>query len=311
MNGRTRRSRAVPVPTPGAGSRHLRSRFLLLHNPLAGRNRVELPRDVAAALRAQGAVVEERLLAGESSITAAALRSFDALVVSGGDGTVRFVAKQIKDIDIELGIIPNGTGNVLAEELQLPRTAVDIAHALRHGPSIPIAGGEANGELFLLMFGAGFDGTVVAGLSERHKRWLGKLAYAVPIVRALSAKPIMFDAAIDDRMVRASWLVAASASRYGGRFVLTRMTSVIEPGLATVVSRATGRWQRARELLWLIFGAIERAPTIDVSIADHVRILERTPAAHVDGDGLEGADFLIVPRTSCARVITAAASCAP
>ena len=68
-----------------------------------------------------------------------------------------------------LGIIPVGTGNVLAHEIGLARTADAIARMLLEGPVAKVACAQANGEPFLLMVGAGFDARVVAALDQRLK----------------------------------------------------------------------------------------------------------------------------------------------
>ena len=61
---------------------------------------------------------------------------YDAVVAAGGDGTIRQVAAALLDAETPLGIIPVGTGNVLAHEIGLAANAHAVAHMLLNGPTI-------------------------------------------------------------------------------------------------------------------------------------------------------------------------------
>jgi diacylglycerol kinase (ATP) len=57
---------------------------------------------------------------------------FDTILVCGGDGTVFNVIQGVAGTEIPVGILPFGTGNVLAQNLDLPRNPVDAARKLLH-----------------------------------------------------------------------------------------------------------------------------------------------------------------------------------
>lgn len=74
----------------------------------------------------------------------------DMLVVAGGDGTVACAAQRIAGTDIVLGILPFGTANVLARDLDIPVGDIAAAVAvLRDGTVREIDAAEVNGHLFL------------------------------------------------------------------------------------------------------------------------------------------------------------------
>jgi diacylglycerol kinase (ATP) len=55
----------------------------------------------------------------EPAAEAALVGDFDAIVAAGGDGTVHDAAEGLIGHSIPLGIIPMGTGNVFARDLNL------------------------------------------------------------------------------------------------------------------------------------------------------------------------------------------------
>lgn len=211
--------------------------------------------------------------------------NYDAVVVSGGDGSIRSVAAAYKT-SITIGVIPNGTGNVLAEELALPRRAEDIADLLIHGPALVIQGGTVRGEPFLLMFGAGFDGEIVKRISRTTLRSMGKLAYVGPVLAALMTRPYLFEIDTDGVKSWASWVLISNAAHYAGRFRLTDMTNIREPGMIAVLSRATTRRQRVAELLRLAVGCFPRTTTIEMRSMQRAEIRMPDASAQVDGEPL-------------------------
>ena len=270
-----------------------RKRFLIIHNPIAGRNRLDVVQEVARYLVQAGAVCDLRVK--EDTTRDDAIETYDAVVASGGDGTVRGVVTMLGGKNIPIGLIPAGTGNVLAEELRLPRKPTEIVDMLLHGPVAALSTASINGAPCLLMVGAGFDGEVVAGLPMALKRRIGKPAFGWPILMALARKPRMFEIEVDGRTREASWLVVSNAARYAGRFLLSENTSILSPGFNVVISRATSRRQRLLELLHLVAGRLERARTIAMMPAHTVDIREaESLAAQVDGEPVASSSYRIV-----------------
>lgn len=280
----------------GAGS-PLRKRFLIVHNPIAGRNRLDIVQEVARRLGQAGAAVDLHVRQDNArdDDLPAPLDSYDAVVASGGDGTVRGMVSLLRGTDVPFGLIPAGTGNVLAEELRLPRKAGEIADMLLRGPVVALSTASINDAPCLLMVGAGFDGHVVAGLPIALKRRIGKSAFGWPILTALARKPQVFAVTVDGHAHETSWLVVSNTARYAGRFLLSQRTNILSPGFNVVISRATSRRQRLLELLYLVAGRLERARTIDMVPAHAVDIPDAEKlAVQVDGEPVASSSFMVV-----------------
>jgi diacylglycerol kinase family enzyme len=228
--------------------------------------------------------------------------SFDALVAAGGDGTIRQVARAVAGTDTPLGIIPLGTANVLAHEIGLPRTAQELGHVLQAGPAATIAAPLANGELFLLMAGAGFDGRVIEALSHAVKGQIGKLAYAGPIVRALTRPPDALEVYIEGKQHRANWVVVTNARHYGGRFVIAPSTSVRKAGLRAILFHTSRRVELLNSLLALAAGRLNTCRHVSEHACANVEVKSETRVAvQVDGDPF-GATPLVVQAEAGPRV---------
>ena len=72
----------------------------------------------------------------------AVANGFDTIFVCGGDGTILQVIQGVAGSEVALGVIPLGTGNVLAQNLRLPRDPMAAARAQMHAPAISIPLGK-------------------------------------------------------------------------------------------------------------------------------------------------------------------------
>jgi diacylglycerol kinase (ATP) len=111
----------------------------------------------------------------------------EIVIAAGGDGTVRSVAEALSGTTAALGILPLGTGNLLARNLELPLSdlvsCVDIAlhGAVRRidmvGLRVNFEGGRTSEMNYLVMGGAGFDAQIMTDAKEELKSRWGWLAY--------------------------------------------------------------------------------------------------------------------------------------
>lgn len=169
---------------------------------------------------------------GQGVAAAAIAAGAEMLIVAGGDGTVRAVAELVADTsaDVELVIVPLGTGNLFARNLDIPiddlaaafRRAVDgEARAVDVGwVEVDLESGtERHG--FVVMVGFGLDAQMIAETDEGLKDKAGWLAYVESLGRALSSSDVVpFTITTDDGAERAeeghTFLVANCGTLQGG-----------------------------------------------------------------------------------------------
>ncbi|SJN23680.1 Conserved protein with diacylglycerol kinase catalytic domain [Microbacterium esteraromaticum] len=145
---------------------------------------------------------------GRAMAEAGVAAGCEVLIAVGGDGTVRTVAEVISAAPDApaLGIIPQGTGNLLARNLGIPLGSIPRAlQVISAGSHREIDMGwvradEQNDETgFLVMIGFGLDAHMLAETDDDLKDKAGWLAYVEAMGRAFAAaESVTFELAIDD-----------------------------------------------------------------------------------------------------------------
>ena len=115
---------------------------------------------------------------------------YAAVFTLGGDGTVMEVAAALVGQRTPVGVLPGGTGNLIARAFGIP---LGVRHAVR----ALLAGGEASidlgrlgdGRCFAFAAGVGVDAYMVAHTPARWKRRLGVLAYTLTAARGVLRYP--------------------------------------------------------------------------------------------------------------------------
>jgi diacylglycerol kinase (ATP) len=289
----------------------MRRRFFLIYNPSAGRDRRLYIEAVVDALVDAGAeIVRSDAIGADAACDAAriAARSgrYDALIAAGGDGTVRQAAIASIGTSCPVGAVMMGTGNVLAHELGLPRAPAAIALMLQNGPTIDIELASANGEPFLLMAGAGFDGRIVANLNQSLKQRFARAAYGPATLSALRVPLDRLRVTIEGHEHTCAWAIVTSAARYGGAFQLTRQTSIHTSGLVAMLFRPRTRAELVAQAVALARGDLDRRAALDPDWVTAIPCMAADIAAdapvpaQIDGDTFGSTPLSI--RTNAGRV---------
>ena len=141
---------------------------------------------------------------GRSMAEQAAISGAELVLVVGGDGTVRTVCAELAGTGVPVGVVPAGTGNLLARNLAVPlylQAAIDVAlnGQDRAIDLVKISGdGIPENEHFLVMAGMGFDAAIMEGVSEQIKAKVGWLAYVVSGLKNLMFPAVRLEISVDD-----------------------------------------------------------------------------------------------------------------
>ena len=117
--------------------------------------------------------------------------------VWGGDGTVQRCIDAVAGAEAVLAILPAGTANLLATNLQVPTDLTDAVRVGLKGERRRFDTGSVNGEHFAVMAGAGFDARMIKQADRKMKGRLGRVAYLYTGARNLSARQVKATIEVD------------------------------------------------------------------------------------------------------------------
>jgi len=190
----------------------LARRVLLIANP-ASRRGARYFDAALAAFRTAGvacdAVLTERAGHGAALATQRAAE-YDAIFTLGGDGTAMEVVDALAGGTTPVGILPGGTGNLLARTLGIPLKVRRAVPALLQGEVARIDLGRlGTGRRFAFAVGAGVDASMIERTPPWLKRYLGVIAYLQSWIRAIVRREtFLVRATIDgERVERESFAV--------------------------------------------------------------------------------------------------------
>jgi YegS/Rv2252/BmrU family lipid kinase len=244
-------------------------RILLITNPAAARTRKDITGAVVTVLEREGCRVEVAETAGHGDAAlvarAGAEDGVDAVAVYGGDGTIMQVVSGIVGHDIPVGLIPGGTGNLLAGNLGLPKKPEKAAIVIARGRPRAIDLGRLDNldgsQYFSVACGSGFDAELMAYTSGAAKRRWGFAAYvARGIQLAHRATPVPYRITVDGEGfdVDATSIMVANCRQFIPPFLSLAPGIAIDDGLLdVVVLKAKGVLQAAQVMWKMVTGQVD------------------------------------------------------
>lgn len=140
----------------------------------------------------------------------------EVILACGGDGTVAACIRELVDRPVALAILPAGTGNLLAKNLDLPTNLAGAVAAATGPGRRRIDVGEADGRTFAVMAGIGFDARFIASTSDVLKARVGWIAYVIAGLRHLRDRRMRVRIRLDDAapfQVKARAVLVANLGR--------------------------------------------------------------------------------------------------
>ena len=192
------------------------NRVLLIVNPASRRGARVRDKAVRAFQKAGVSldVMETEASGHGSQLAAAHGPNYDAVFTLGGDGTAIEVIGALAHVGPPVGILPGGTGNVVARTLGTPARIGRAVDALLHGDEARIdLGVLQTGQRFAIGMGVGLDATMIQNAPGPLKRRIGFFAYVVGALKAF-AKLEKFTVSLtvdgETKIMRASAVLVAN-----------------------------------------------------------------------------------------------------
>jgi len=167
------------------------TRALVIGRRRNGREIGQVVRETRRLLEAAGWTADSALVGSKRALRRDAARAVkagaDVVVAVGGDGAVLQVVQALADTQVALGIVPMGTGNLLAGNLGIPRPLGQAVDVLLSGGRRRIDLGRltvhGKRELFAVACGVGFDAEIMKATGKGQKLRRGKLAYVASAIK--------------------------------------------------------------------------------------------------------------------------------
>jgi diacylglycerol kinase (ATP) len=166
----------------------------------------------------------------------------DMVIANGGDGTVMEVGSALHGTNVPLGILPGGTGNVMATELAIPYdlpAAADIITSGNYELRYVDMGLVNDTHKFLLRTVIGFEADMVNKTTQEQKNRFGLLAYAFTALNELRVlQPTTYKIKVDDEeheVEGVSAMIANSGNVALGGMTLSKNVNVSDGLLDLIV----------------------------------------------------------------------------
>ena len=262
-------------------------------NPLAGSGDVDRVREAVVRAGAEGLHCDVRIIAPTGQVAAAVQAAlaggFDLVAAAGGDGTVAAVASALVHTGIPLGIIPVGTGNILAQDLGIP---LDLNRALQLlcGPhrTRTLDAMRIGEQYFLLSIGIGLSAVLHRDTTTADKRRFGHFAYVLRGLLALRGfQPRRFTVTADGKAshVRAAEVVVANSSTAGSATIRWGPHILLDDGVLDVcIVRARTPLDYFR-IAWNLLRRQKRDPRLRFLRARESVVISARRPLPVEADG--------------------------
>jgi diacylglycerol kinase (ATP) len=205
----------------------------------------------------------------------------------GGDGLVQRCIDVLAGSDVPLAVLPAGTSNLLATNLDLPLDIADAVAVGLGGDRRRIDVGRCNGERFAVMAGSGIDAAMIRDADGSLKDRLGRVAYVWAGLKNLRSDPYGAQVKVDG----VTWfkgdvsciLVGNLGKLFGGVEVFGDARpddGKLEVGVIT----AEGFTQWARTAARAVVATADSSPFVRATKAESVKVkLNRKVLYELDG----------------------------
>jgi diacylglycerol kinase (ATP) len=219
------------------------------------------------------------------------------VVICGGDGTINAVINALQGIDVNIGIIPMGSGNGLAFAAKIPKQPSAALEIIFKNKSSHTDAFYINDKFSCMLCGIGFDALVAQEFAKQKTRGL-QTYVRISTQQFFKAKPYQFEIKLKDQIVKteAYFISIANSNQFGNNFKIAPNASMSDGLLDIVVVKKMSKLNLPFAVLFQVSG--NNKPEFHMDYGDKKNILYlqtdkisiRNPdqaPLHIDGDPAE------------------------
>ncbi len=270
-----------------------KTKICLIINPISGtESKRFLPEEFASSFdqKKYDVVIRITGYAGHATEIAreAVKDGYEYVITAGGDGTVNEVAKELINTNCIFGIIPFGSGNGLARDLNIPLDSSKAIKIIIDGNIRTIDYGEANGNIFFCTCGVGFDAFISDKFADEKKR--GPLSYVKNIVEGvIEFKSEEYKIIHDEGEIheKAFLVTCANASQYGNEAYIAPDADMEDGKMNVSILKPLNPNEIPQTTFQLFTKNIDKNSKMISLLTSKLTIVrEKSGVMHVDGEPL-------------------------
>jgi YegS/Rv2252/BmrU family lipid kinase len=224
------------------------------------------------------------------------------LIACGGDGTVNVAAAAVVHSDINLGIIPVGSGNGLAHTANIPTKPSKAFDLILSGKLQSTDAFTVNGTFACMLSGIGLDAEVAERFAQSHRR--GLVTYTTQtLIQFFKTHPVQFEVDVDGFkfFTDAFFISVANSNQFGNNVTIAPLASLSDGLLDIIIVqkmskaslpiallnqlRQNGKLKNWVEKIGKQSILYFQAPEIKIGNPRHAPL-------HIDGDPVPFSDFI-------------------
>ena len=230
-------------------------KFIFFINPISGtRNKTLLP-EIIKNITAKNGVPFEILHTNAAAEydylkEKIATEKITDVIVCGGDGTVNQIANALQRVNINIGIIPMGSGNGLAFAAKIPKRIDKAMEIIFAGKAEYVDSFYINKKFSCMLCGLGFDAQVAHDFAKEKRR--GLLTYIkLSTTNFLKAKTYPFELNLDGKPIHtdAFFISIANSNQFGNNFTIAPQASLHDGLLDIIVVNKMSKLRMAFAIL--------------------------------------------------------------
>lgn len=213
----------------------------------------------------------------------------DIIIASGGDGTVNEIIPGLIDSSSALYVLPTGSGNGLARELNI---SLNIEKAIRQFNSAQESAidiGRANDRHFISVAGLAFEAAVVKNFQGIKRR--GILGYAKTILNTyFSFQPIPMKISMDNEELEDKYFMftVSNSGQYGYGVKPSKSSNMSDGILDILIVKQFPKWRAVYLIPYLLLGIPTKSKYVDIYFSSKVEARMLNPSSlQADGEMVE------------------------